>query len=134
MSKGRRICGARPPFMNFCMFVQLISSLDFMRNVCIFIQLVFHYSHGPSFFLYISRALLNPIYSSVLGKHEDKHTLWRITIYRTYHVTNCVTLVLKSLLSDKTAFVNSCIFHSSFIEWGKNDRKCYSRGWIPSSK
>lgn len=93
-----------------------------MRNVCIFNQLNFFSSTSwPLFSLYMYRALLNTIYGSVFEEHGDKPTLWKITIYRTYRVTNCVTLVLGSLLCDKTASVNSCIFHSSFIALGKND-------------
>lgn len=86
--------------------------------------IIFCYSHGPCS-LCTSRTLLSTIYSSVPGKHGGKQTLWKITIYRTYRVTNCVTLVPRSLLSDKTASVNSRIFHSSFIVQGKNDWKRY---------
>lgn len=90
-----------------------------MRNVCIFSQLVFRYSHGSCFLRTFLE--LNPRYGSVLGKHKDKQTLWEITIYRTHRVSNSLTLVLGSLLSDKTASVNSCIFLSSFIAQEKND-------------
>lgn len=78
--------------------------------------IVFCYSHGPCF---LCTCLLSTIYSYVLGKHRDRQNVCTITIYRTYRVTNCVTLVLGSLLSDKMPSVNSCIFHSSFIAQGK---------------
>lgn len=69
--------------MNFCVFVQLISSLDFYEECLhiypaqLFCAIVVH-----PFYLYISRALLSPIYNSALEKHEDKQTPWKITMHR----------------------------------------------------
>lgn len=89
MSK-RRIYSARPPFLNFCVFVQLTSSQDFYEkclHTCpaqlisaIVLQL---------FSLYISRVLLGPMCSSMLRKHENKKNLWKIAMYRAQCVASC---------------------------------------------
>lgn len=94
MSK-RRICSARPPFTNFCVFLQLISSLDFYEKylrICAG-QLI-SATVLQLFSLYISRVLLGLMCSFMIGKHENKKTLWKIITCRAQCVASCVTLVL----------------------------------------